>query len=238
MNPTVNKSQTRDQRRVRTVFEILLHCSATGRRTAPTNGLAYVTHALSVWLSAEFHYTDTSSEHHQRTPPTDELTTIRHHAPTDKNLPHPNILTCRDVANLLQNCCKLVRWCCPLVVLYMSVAGVRVVEFGPKRRASEMNFHSVRRPTAAPYVTIIYYLLDFRKQLRHRTRHRRPRSLDVVRQSSADHTTTSNQTQNTRLPISGCQNDIYNYNYTITTKSSIGLLQYCMAVLNKSGRPE
>jgi len=49
-------------------------------------------------------------------------------------------LTCRDVglwhcdvANLLQNCCELVRWWSPLVVLYnMSVAGVRVVEFGPK----------------------------------------------------------------------------------------------------------
>jgi len=60
--------------------------------------------------------------------------------PTDKNLPHPNILTCRDaglwhcdVANLLSNCCELVRWWCPLVVLYnMSVAGVRLVEFGPK----------------------------------------------------------------------------------------------------------
>ena len=37
--------------------------------------------------------------------------------PTDKYLPHPNILTCRDVglwhcdvANLLYNCCELVRW--------------------------------------------------------------------------------------------------------------------------------
>ena len=31
-------------------------------------------------------------------------------------------------------CCELVRWWCPLVVLYnMSVAGFRVVEFGPKR---------------------------------------------------------------------------------------------------------
>ena len=64
------------------------------------------------------------------------------HQPTDKNLPHHNILTCRDVelwhcdvANLLynklRNCCELVRWWCPLVVLYnMSVAGVHVVEFG------------------------------------------------------------------------------------------------------------
>jgi len=43
--------------------------------------------------------------------------------PTDKNLPHPNILTCRDVGlwhcdvsnllyNKLQNCCELVRWWC------------------------------------------------------------------------------------------------------------------------------
>jgi len=46
---------------------------------------------------------------------------------TNKNLPHPNILTCRDVG--LWHCD--VANFCPLVVLYnMSVAGVRVVEFG------------------------------------------------------------------------------------------------------------
>ena len=33
----------------------------------------------------KLHYTDTGSEHRLRTPP------------TDKKLPHPNILTCRDV---------------------------------------------------------------------------------------------------------------------------------------------
>ena len=47
--------------------------------------------------------------------------------PTDKNLPHHNILACRDVG--LWHCD--VANFCPLVVLYnMSVAGVRVVEFG------------------------------------------------------------------------------------------------------------
>jgi len=46
---------------------------------------------------------------------------------TNENLPHPNILTCRDVG--LWHCD--VANFCPLVVLYnASVAGVRVVEFG------------------------------------------------------------------------------------------------------------
>jgi len=40
---------------------------------------------LVALLTAKLHYTDTSYEQHQRTPP------------TDKNLPHPNFLTCRDV---------------------------------------------------------------------------------------------------------------------------------------------
>jgi len=53
--------------------------------------------------------------------------------PTDKNFPHPNILTCRDVG--LWHCD--VANICPLVMLYnMSVAGVRVVEFGTNRRDS------------------------------------------------------------------------------------------------------
>ena len=35
--------------------------------------------------------------------------------------------------------CELVRWWCPLVVLYnMSIAGVRVVEFGTNRRIAVM----------------------------------------------------------------------------------------------------
>jgi len=56
------------------------------------------------------------------TPPTDKLTTIlqlncctTNSPPTDKNLPHPNILTCRDVglwhcdvANLLYESCRIV----------------------------------------------------------------------------------------------------------------------------------
>jgi len=64
--------------------------------------------------------------------PTDEFTTILqlvvqqiHHqvAPTDKNLPHPNILTCRDVGFFWH--CDVANFC-PLVVYNMSVAGVRV----------------------------------------------------------------------------------------------------------------
>ena len=57
--------------------------------------------------------TPCSYEHHQRTPP------------TDKNLPHPNILICRDVGSQALRCGKFVvelLWACPLVV---SVAGVR-----------------------------------------------------------------------------------------------------------------
>jgi len=76
-------------------------------------------------VRAKLHYTDTGYEHHQRTPP------------TDKNLPHLNILTCRDVAwTLALRCDKFVvelLWACPLVA---SVAGVRVVEFGSKEVSS------------------------------------------------------------------------------------------------------
>ena len=77
-----------------------------------------------------------------RTPATDmyNTTNVRPHnnsatccttnsPPTDKNLPHPNILTCRDIG--LWHCDVAIF--CPLVVLYnISVAGVRVVEFGTK----------------------------------------------------------------------------------------------------------
>ena len=83
--------------------------------------------------------TNITNGHHQRTSSQQfyNLCCTTKSPPTDKNLPHPSILTCRDVglwhcdvANLLQNCCELVRWWCPLVVLYnMSVAGVRVVEY-------------------------------------------------------------------------------------------------------------
>jgi len=61
------------------------------------------------------------------------------HAPTDKNLPHPNILTCRDVGLALR-CDKFIvelLWACPLVVSvggvvqHVRIAGVRVVEFEP-----------------------------------------------------------------------------------------------------------
>ena len=84
-------------------------------------------------ISAKLHYTDTGYGH-QRTPPTDELTTILQLVVQE--IHHQRTKSCHiwhcDVANLLQNCCELVRWWCSLVVLYnMSVAGVRVVEFGP-----------------------------------------------------------------------------------------------------------
>jgi len=41
--------------------------------------------SVSCVVNAKLHYTDTGYEHQLRTPPTDE------------NLPHPNVLTCRDV---------------------------------------------------------------------------------------------------------------------------------------------
>jgi len=61
-----------------------------GLRFSPDPGMF-----LNEFFRAKLHYTDTGYEHHQRTPPTDELTT--NSPPTDKNLPHPNICTCRDV---------------------------------------------------------------------------------------------------------------------------------------------
>jgi len=64
------------------------------------------------WSSfrAKLHYKDTGSEHRLRTPP------------TDKNLPHPNILTCRDVG--LWHCEDVWQICCRIVVS-SSVGGVR-----------------------------------------------------------------------------------------------------------------
>jgi len=89
-------------------------------------------------IRLKLHYTDTGNGHLPRTPPTDTTNGRAHNSTTccttnspstDKNLLHPNILT-------LSRCCELVRWCCPLVVLYnVSVADVRVVEFGHYRIA-------------------------------------------------------------------------------------------------------
>ena len=71
-----------------------------------------------ILLRAKLHYThtapatNTSYEHHQRTPP------------TDKNLPHPNILTCRDV--MLGSGIAMWQICCRTVtVVSLSVGGVR-----------------------------------------------------------------------------------------------------------------
>ena len=73
----------------------------------------------AVGIRAKLHYTDACYEHqlrtrrYQRTPP------------TYKNLPHPNILACRDVGLWQLRCGKFVvelLWACPLVVF---VAGVR-----------------------------------------------------------------------------------------------------------------
>jgi len=72
---------------------------------------------------------------------------------TDKNWPHPNILTCRALALrcgkfVVQQVVELL-WARPLVVLYnMSVAGVRVVEFGTK--STQFTAHQV-------YSTPVYY---------------------------------------------------------------------------------
>ena len=66
-------------------------------------------------VSAKLHYTDTGYghvvQHHQRTAHSNSTTCCTTNSPpTDKNLPHPNIWTCRDVglchcdvANLLYN---------------------------------------------------------------------------------------------------------------------------------------
>jgi len=102
--------------------------------------LTFITCVLSVKL----HYTDTGYEHRLRGRVHNNSTTCRttNSPSTDKKWPHPNILTCGDVGlwhchvqigkfvvELLAARC----WWCPLVVLYnMSVAGVHVVEFGPK----------------------------------------------------------------------------------------------------------
>ena len=58
-------------------------------------------------VSAKLHYTDTGYEHRLQTPPTDTTNGRAHNnsttccttnsPPSDRSLPHPNILTCRDV---------------------------------------------------------------------------------------------------------------------------------------------
>ena len=63
---------------------------------------------------------------------------------TDKNLPHPiqhlDVEMLGSGIAMWQICCRIVvscvLWWCPLVVLYnTSLAGVRVVEFGPKTKS-------------------------------------------------------------------------------------------------------
>jgi len=84
-------------------------------------------------------------QHHQRTSSQqfynllyNKFATSQCQSPTSRHVKMLGIwdvaIFCPLVVNLLYklwNCCELVRWWCPLVVLYnMSVAGVRVVEFG------------------------------------------------------------------------------------------------------------
>jgi len=72
----------------------------------------------------KLHYMDTGSKHRLRTPTTDELTT--NSPPTDKNLPHPNILTCSALALRYGKFVVELLSACPLVVSVASVhTGVR-----------------------------------------------------------------------------------------------------------------
>jgi len=61
-------------------------------------------------VRAKLHYTDNGYEYHQRTPP------------TDKNLPYPNILTCRDVG--LWHC-EFAMWQICYRIVSLSICGVR-----------------------------------------------------------------------------------------------------------------
>ena len=77
-----------------------------------------------------------------RTPATDTLynTTNGHHQRTSSqqfyNLLYNKFSRLRTCCTTSTTCCELVRWWCPLVVLYnVSVAGVRVAEFGSNRMA-------------------------------------------------------------------------------------------------------
>jgi len=115
-------------------------------------------------VSAKLHYTDTDYGHvvqyHQRTSSQQfyNLLYNKFTIPTDKNLPHRNaraqhhdMLRCWNVANfcplvefVVQQVVELL-WARPLVVLYnMSVAGVRVVEFGTNVYRSQNEFSLVR----------------------------------------------------------------------------------------------
>ena len=75
------------------------------------------------WIPAmDMLYNTTNGQAHNNS--TTCCITNKNSLPTDKNLPHPNILTCRDVGlwhcdvanllyNKLENCYELVRcWCC------------------------------------------------------------------------------------------------------------------------------
>jgi len=80
-------------------------------------------HQLSInillTVSAELHYTDTGSEHHQRTPPTDELTT--NSPPTDQKFATSQHL---DIVEMLGSRIAMWQICCRIVVS-SSVGGVR-----------------------------------------------------------------------------------------------------------------
>ena len=91
--------------------------------------------------------------HHLRTPPTDELTTILQLVEQKfATFQHLDMSRCWALALrcgkfVVEYCFELVRWWCPLVVLYnMAVAGVRVVECGPndKRRGRSRRLTALR----------------------------------------------------------------------------------------------
>jgi len=87
--------------------------------------------AAAARLRAKLHYTDTGYEHHQRTPPADELTAILQlvnkfttNGQKFATSQHLDMWRCWDVdIAMWQICCR--------IIVSSSVAGVRVVEFGP-----------------------------------------------------------------------------------------------------------
>ena len=118
----------------------------------------------NVGLRPKLHYKDTGYGHivqdNQRTPPTDELTTILQQI-FHIAMPEPNISTlsrCWDVANFSPFVVNLL-WAHPLVVLVLVFgAGVRVVGFGSYllkvRRCSAHNFSSAKDPQSFRGVAI------------------------------------------------------------------------------------
>jgi len=85
-------------------------------------------------IRPKLHYTDTGYEHHQRAPPTVELTAILQLVVQQSH--HQRTKICHIPTSghveMLGSVIATWRICCRIVVS-SSVAGVRVVEFGPKQ---------------------------------------------------------------------------------------------------------